>query len=78
VIAVSGQNVIQIVRTMVGATNPVAAAPGTIRGDFAVEIGRNLIHASDSPENGAAEVANFFSENELLTYNRSVDSWIYE
>jgi nucleoside-diphosphate kinase len=78
VIAVSGQNVIQIVRTMVGATNPVAAAPGTIRGDFAVEIGRNLIHASDSPENGAAEVANFFSENELLTYNRSLDSWIYE
>ena len=63
---------------MVGATNPVQATPGTIRGDFAVEIGRNLIHASDSPENGAQEVANFFLANELISVERSLDIWIYE
>lgn len=78
VIAVTGNNVIQMVRTMVGATNPVQSAPGTIRGDFAVEIGRNLIHASDSPENGAQEVANFFGEGDLITFERSLDAWIHE
>jgi len=78
VIAVTGNNVIQMVRTMVGATNPVQSAPGTIRGDFAVEIGRNLIHASDSPENGAQEVANFFGESDLITFERSLDAWIHE
>lgn len=78
VIAVSGKNVIDIVRTMVGATNPVKAAPGTIRGDLAVDIGRNLIHASDSPENGEQEVGLFFRTDELLTYERSADRWITE
>ena len=78
VIVVTGNNVIETVRTMVGATNPVKAAPGTIRGDFGLEIGRNLIHASDSPESGARETAIFFASNELVTMNRSVDRWIYE
>ena len=78
VIAVSGKNVIDIVRTMVGATNPVKAARGTIRGDLAVDIGRNLIHASDSPENGEQEVGLFFRTDELLTYERSADRWITE
>jgi len=78
VIAVSGNNVIQMIRTMVGATNPVQSAPGTIRGDFAVDIGRNLIHASDSPENGAQEVANFFGTDSLLSFERSLDPWIHE
>lgn len=77
-IVVSGKDVVSTVRTMVGATNPTQAAPGTIRGDFALEIGRNLIHASDSPENGAQEVALFFSDNELVMGERSLDSWIYE
>jgi nucleoside-diphosphate kinase len=63
---------------MVGATNPAQAAPGTIRGDFAVEIGRNLIHASDSPENGEKEAALFFADHELVTLDRSTDAWIYE
>jgi nucleoside-diphosphate kinase len=63
---------------MVGVTNPVKAAPGTIRGDFALEIGRNLIHASDSPENGEAEVGLFFSAGELVDVQRSTDKWIYE
>lgn len=79
VAVVVGANVIQIVRNTVGATNPSQAAPGTIRGDFALEIGRNLIHASDSPENGEQEVSLFFQPEELIdTWSRSVDSWIYE
>ena len=78
VAVVSGKNVIGIVRTTVGATNPAQAAPGTIRGDFAVEIGRNLIHASDSPDNGEKEVALFFGERELVALDRSTDAWIYE
>lgn len=78
VLVVTGKNVIETVRAMVGATNPVKAAPGTIRGDFALEIGRNLIHASDSPENGEAEVAIFFRDEELVDMKRSTDAWIYE
>lgn len=78
VLVVTGANVIEIVRSMVGATNPVKAAPGTIRGDFALEIGRNLIHASDSPENGEMEVNLFFRTEELVDMRRSADQWIYE
>lgn len=79
VIAVYGKGVIQMIRTTVGATNPASAAPGTIRGDFAVEIGRNLIHASDSPENGEHEVSLFFKSEELIAeWDRSSDAWIYE
>ncbi|MFN8569457.1 MAG: nucleoside-diphosphate kinase [Kouleothrix sp.] len=75
---VVGKNAITMIRNTVGATNPAQAAPGTIRGDFAVEIGRNLIHASDSPENGEKEVALFFQTGELVTLDRSTDRWIYE
>jgi nucleoside-diphosphate kinase len=78
VAAVTGKGVIQMIRNTVGATNPANAAPGTIRGDFAVEIGRNLIHASDSPENGETEVSLFFQPNELVEWTRSVDPWVYE
>jgi nucleoside-diphosphate kinase len=79
VLAITGEGVIQMVRTSVGATNPANAAPGTIRGDFAVSIGRNLIHASDSLENGEQEVANFFGSGELLaTFERDTDRWIFE
>jgi nucleoside-diphosphate kinase len=78
VAVVTGQNVVSVVRSTVGATNPAQAAPGTIRGDFAVEIGRNLIHASDSPENGEQEIALFFDEQELVALDRSTDAWIYE
>jgi nucleoside-diphosphate kinase len=79
IIAIEGDNVIQMVRNTVGKTNPADAAPGTIRGDYAVSIGRNLIHASDSPENGEQEVRNFFADDELLTnFERSTDRWIFE
>ncbi|MFZ0545165.1 MAG: nucleoside-diphosphate kinase [Candidatus Promineifilaceae bacterium] len=73
-----GNGAIAAARSTMGATNPVAAAPGTIRGDFGIEIGRNLVHGSDSPENGAKEVSLFFDEGELVSWNRNSDPWIKE
>ncbi len=80
VLVVSGKpGTIELIRTMVGATNAAKAAPGTIRGDYAVEIGRNLIHASDSPESGERETAIFFKDEELIgAWDRNNDAWIYE
>lgn len=66
------------VRVIVGATNPREADAGTIRGDFAIGQGRNLIHASDSAENGAAEVARFFKDEELVSYDKSEYLHVYE
>ena len=71
-----GPNAIAIVRSMNGATRPHEAAPGTIRGDFALETAQNLVHASDSPENAASEVALWFTEAELLDYPREIDRWV--
>ena len=71
-----GPNAIAIVRAMNGATRPHEAAPGTIRGDFALETAQNLVHASDSPENAASEVALWFTEAELLDYPREIDRWV--
>jgi nucleoside-diphosphate kinase len=73
-----GPEAVAVVRATVGATNPVAAAPGTIRGDWALEIGRNLIHASDSPETAATEVALYFRPEEVVSYERATDRWILE
>lgn len=73
-----GPNAIAVTRNTVGATNPVEAAAGTIRGDFGLDIGRNLIHASDGPETAAHEVALFFSEDELVSWERAVEGWIVE
>lgn len=73
-----GKDAIQTVRTTMGATNPTNAAPGTIRGDFGVEIGRNLVHGSDGPESAVTEVALFFSEDELVAWDRATDAWIRE
>ncbi len=74
--ALEGPNAIAIVRAMNGATRPHEAAPGSIRGDFAVETAQNLVHASDSPENAAAELALWFKPEELLTYEREIDRWV--
>jgi len=71
-----GPNAIAIVRAMNGATRPYEAAPGTIRGDFAVETAQNLVHASDGPETAAAELALWFSPAELQSYDRDVDRWV--
>ena len=71
-----GPNAIAIVRAMNGATRPHEAAPGTIRGDLALETAQNLVHASDSPENAAAEIDLWFKAGELLDYAREVDRWV--
>lgn len=78
VIALEGTNAVAAARNTIGATKPTDAAAGTIRGDFGLEIGRNLVHGSDSPENGLIEVANFFTEDELVTWERNNEPWIFE
>lgn len=71
-----GENVISTSRLLVGATNPTESAPGTIRGDFAVTVGKNIIHGSDSPESAVREIGLFFKEEELVTYDKSMKNWI--
>jgi nucleoside-diphosphate kinase len=71
-----GPNAIAVVRSMVGVTRPHEAAPGTIRGDFALETAQNLIHASDGPETAVAELALWFADGELVDYAREVDRWV--
>jgi len=78
VMVLEGKNAVAVARQTIGATRPSEAAPGTIRGDLALEIGRNLVHGSDSPENGQIEVANFFSEDELVSWQRANEPWIFE
>lgn len=73
-----GKRVIEIVRRTCGATNPIDADLGTIRADFGVEIGRNLIHASDGPETAAYEIPLYFAETELVDWARANDRWINE
>lgn len=73
-----GYEAVKVVRAMVGATRPHEAAPGTIRGDYALTGLRNLIHAADAPETAQAEIALFFQEKEILAYERTIDRWIYE
>lgn len=73
-----GLNAVEVVRRAMGETDPAKAAPGTIRGDLSLEIGRNLVHGSDSEEAAAQEIALFFSSEEVLTYPRDTDRWITE
>ena len=75
-IALEGPDAISLVRTMNGATKPAQAAPGTVRGDLAIEMGQNLVHASDSPESAATELSIWFAPTELLTYSREIDRWV--
>jgi len=78
VMALEGANAIEITRATMGATAPVKAAPGTIRADFGMQIGFNLVHGSDGPETAATELALWFSPDELVSYQRAIDPWIYE
>lgn len=78
VMAWEGYECIDSVRTIVGATNPRQAAPGSIRGDLAIGVGRNLIHASDSKESGEREVGIFFKPDELFSYDKSEYMHLYE
>jgi nucleoside-diphosphate kinase len=73
-----GPNAIAAVRQTMGATNPTDAAPGSVRHDFGLEVGRNLTHASDSVENSKIEIDLWFKSNELVNWARAVDSWIFE
>lgn len=73
-----GDNVISIARTMMGRTNPQDANPGTIRGDLAMQTGRNIIHGSDSSESAKREIELFFSDYEILKYDKPDEPWVYE
>ena len=75
---VEGPRAVEIVRSTMGATDPLNAQPGTIRGDFGIEIGRNLVHGSDSLESANHEISLFFSEGEIIDYGRNIDTWIIE
>ena len=77
-IAWEGPNAIAAVRQTMGATRPTEAAPGSVRHDFALEVGRNLTHASDSVENGQAEVSLWFTNQELVPWKRAIDPWVFE
>jgi nucleoside-diphosphate kinase len=78
VLALEGPDAISLVRTTVGATRPAEAAPGSIRADFGLVVGRNLIHASDGPETAADELALWFGGDGTLDYGRDVDRWVLE
>ncbi|MCW5873346.1 MAG: nucleoside-diphosphate kinase [Anaerolineales bacterium] len=73
-----GPNAVAAIRQTMGATRPTEAAPGTIRHDFGLEVGRNLTHASDKPETGEREVALWFKAEELVSWNRDIDKWVFE
>lgn len=73
-----GQDAVAAARSTMGITNPAQAAPGTIRGDYGMEIGRNLVHGSDSPDNAVKEVELFFEPDELVDWHRDADAWIRE
>lgn len=73
-----GENAVQVCRNLMGKTNPQESAPGTIRGDYAMVTGVNIIHGSDSSASAEREISLFFKPEELVTYDRTMDSWIYE
>jgi len=73
-----GEGAIASARKLIGATNPLNAEPGTIRGDYGVNVGRNLIHGSDAPETAQAEITLWFTESELVSWNPTIKPWLYE
>ncbi|XP_016931210.3 nucleoside diphosphate kinase [Drosophila suzukii] len=73
-----GLNVVKTGRQMLGATNPADSLPGTIRGDFCIQVGRNIIHGSDAVESAEKEIALWFNEKELVTWTPAAKDWIYE
>lgn len=75
---VEGKEAVKVVRMLVGQTNPREALPGTIRGDYGMDVGRNVIHASDSTSSAEREINLFFKEEEILSYSKADEVWIYE
>jgi nucleoside-diphosphate kinase len=78
VMAWEGKKAIEVVRKTMGGTHPATAEPGTLRADFAIEVGRNLVHGSDGPETAAFELGLFFGPDELVEWGRDLDKWITE
>jgi nucleoside-diphosphate kinase len=76
-IVFQGENAVQVIRQMMGETDPAEAPSGTIRGDFGIDVGHNLVHGSDSPENASKEIDLFFSGQEIFDYERELDTWVY-
>ena len=74
----AGRNAVAVGRQLVGATQPLEAAPGTVRGDFGLVAGRNLVHGSDSAENGEREVGLWFTEEELVEWEPTQLTWVYD
>lgn len=77
-LCLEGKNAVKVVRTLNGATNPVDAAPGTIRGDYALDIGRNVVHGSDAVEAATRELGIYFNKDELVDYKLSTSAWLTE
>tara|TARA_Y100001970_G_scaffold288782_1_gene417019 strand:- start:1653 stop:2102 length:450 start_codon:yes stop_codon:yes gene_type:complete len=77
-LALSGPNAVQKSRSLIGKTNPLESEPGTIRGDFGLEISRNLIHGSASVEDAEREVNIFFAKDEIINYSKDTDTWVVE
>ena len=75
-LALNGENAIQKTRTMMGSTNPLESSPGTIRGDFGLSLEKNVIHGSANENDALREIKLYFSEEEIINYNRSVDNWV--
>ena len=73
-----GKGVVAASRALIGKTNPLESAPGTIRGDYGIDIGRNIIHGSDAPETAVREIALWFKSEELVEWDVTSNSWIYE
>lgn len=72
-----GDNAVGVARTLMGATNPQQAAPGTTRGDFGLTIGKNVIHGSDALESAEREISLFFNDNEIIDYAKKIEDWVY-
>jgi nucleoside-diphosphate kinase len=73
-----GANIIEASRKLIGATNPINSEPGTIRGDYAIDVGRNIIHGSDLPESATKEIAHWFTEEEQAEWVHHSNDWTYE
>ena len=71
-----GENAVEIIRQSMGETNSAKAAPGTIRGDFGLDVQYNLVHGSDSVENAKIEINNFFKSEEIIRYSKAIDGWL--
>ncbi len=76
-IVFQGDDAVKMIRQMMGETDPAEAPSGTIRGDFGIDVGHNLVHGSDSPENASKEIDLFFSGQEIFDYERVLDTWVY-